>query len=547
MPSRQSTLKGGNLMNIGSWFHRSTPLKIEFNLEYHRMCISPGTSDTISEDNIYASIQASCEDLETTKLIIIDPGIVEITDDAFSYYSELTRVILPDTVVRIGSNAFYKCTSLSTFETPPHLEVIGDFAFAETSIEDFYFPPSLTHIGEEAFAGTPLTEANIPDSVYSIGIGAFRDCAFLEAIYLPTNRMYTSISDDLCKGCISLTEIDIPYPIVDIAACAFDGCSGLQSVTFGDGFAAVDLKHIGDYAFADCTSLPEIDLTRTEAEFGIAVFEGDTALTTAFLPETTTIIPARMFHACEKLSVITTGIEINEIGDHAFANCTSLETFPTLSRLAAIGNHAFYHCAALKDFVASHSLSDIGISTFEGCESLEKADLRSHITTLPENLFNGCLHLREVQLASPYAPPRVEHEPTITEIGTGCFNGCQELEKINLPDTIETISGYAFCGCQNLQLSSLPARLIGIGPAAFQDCYSIDIRELPDHLKFLGTRCFENCFTLKRLDLGPIHILPERSFFSCKNLEIIIVHTSDIRISEESLGGCSSLMAIRIK
>ena len=58
---------------------------------------------------------------------------------------------MPDEIIEIGRNAFYKCTDL----------------------ESFFFPKSLRKIGEEAFYQAGLQEIELPDDLEEIGPSAF--------------------------------------------------------------------------------------------------------------------------------------------------------------------------------------------------------------------------------------------------------------------------------------------------------------------------------------------------------------------------------------
>ena len=107
-------------------------------------------------------VSSSSTDIELPS-VIDGKSVTSIGGRAFNAYDieackNLTSIIIPDSVTRIGDDAFYKCTSL-------------------TSIT---IPDSVTNIGEGAFGScTSLTEITIPDSVTFIDWGAFSDCTDL--------------------------------------------------------------------------------------------------------------------------------------------------------------------------------------------------------------------------------------------------------------------------------------------------------------------------------------------------------------------------------
>lgn len=75
-----------------------------------------------------------------------------------------------------------------------------------TSLQSITIPDSVTRIGRQAFAGcTSLQSINIPNSVTSIGILAFWNCTSLQSIIIPDS--VTSIGDSAFGGCDNLKGI----------------------------------------------------------------------------------------------------------------------------------------------------------------------------------------------------------------------------------------------------------------------------------------------------------------------------------------------------
>lgn len=77
--------------------------------------------------------------------------ITAINEYAF-YESELTEIVLPNTIETIGMAAFYNCSNLENVSLPNNLISIGSFAFAEcTSLTSIYIPTSTQIIDDFAF------------------------------------------------------------------------------------------------------------------------------------------------------------------------------------------------------------------------------------------------------------------------------------------------------------------------------------------------------------------------------------------------------------
>lgn len=113
-------------------------------------------------------------------------------------------------------------------------------------------PDSIMRIKKYAFWGcTWLTSVTIPDSVTSIGTGAFFNCSGLMSVMIGNG--VSSIMPYAFNSCISLTSVTIPDSVTSIGYEAFRGCSGLTSVTIPNSVTS-----IGTWAFCNCGKLTNL-------------------------------------------------------------------------------------------------------------------------------------------------------------------------------------------------------------------------------------------------------------------------------------------------
>ena len=96
-------------------------------------------------------------------------------------------------------------------------------------LEKIQIPQSVTKIGDEAFKSCKkLKGIKIPDSVKVIGKRLFSRCDNLEKVILPTN--IEEIPFGCFWGCENLKDIKIPDSVTEIKKNAFYGCDKIQFI-----------------------------------------------------------------------------------------------------------------------------------------------------------------------------------------------------------------------------------------------------------------------------------------------------------------------------
>ncbi len=161
--------------------------------------------------------------------IYVDEATKTVTDAD----KTVTSVVIPDGIMKIGKEAFYRCTSLTSVTIPDSVTSIGESAFSRcTNLTSVTIPDSVTSIEREVFQFcTSLTSVTIPGSVTSIGRAAFSRCTNLTSVTILDS--VTSIWDGVFDECTRLTSVTIPDSVVKIGEAAFWGCSSLTDIYFG--------------------------------------------------------------------------------------------------------------------------------------------------------------------------------------------------------------------------------------------------------------------------------------------------------------------------
>ena len=208
---------------------------------------------------------------------------------------ELTELIIPDGIKRIGGSAFSRCVSLKNVTISSSVKEIGMLAFCDTNIQNLTICEGVTTIGTNAFRGCNIEKLTIPKTVTSIEDCAFSWCRNLQKVDIIGSATY--ICSDSFKYCARLKDIAISanntvYKSVDGALLSKDGTTLIQYFRGNDrthykipegvttintyAFAGCNLKsitipysvkHIHDGAFEDCSELTDVFYSGNEEEW----------------------------------------------------------------------------------------------------------------------------------------------------------------------------------------------------------------------------------------------------------------------------------------
>lgn len=81
----------------------------------------------------------------------------------------------------------------------------------------------------------------------------------------------------------------------------------------------------------------------------------------------------------------------------------------------------------------------------------------------------------------------------VLALADGCFENCEKLSSIELPDTLENIGKGAFRGCTSLRGIQIPESVKRIGIEAFYGCTALEAVSLSNTLEYVGPGTFGEC------------------------------------------------------
>lgn len=355
-------------------------------------------------------------DLKNLTEITIADGVTEIKDETFINCAALKWVIIPNSVVTIGKDAFYGCDNINYNEDGDGNEYLSGkriLMHVSKDLEGFVFDAQTEIVYSEAFNDCDkLLSIEIPETVIQIGYGAF-------------------------NGCSSLESITIPYVGTNLNAPDVKSGKTTPYAVFGAIFGSDN--YIGAYAVGQHSSIVTKPDGNKEEMWTLCYIPSTLKSVTV----TAGVIPTNAFRNCHSIEYVQLGRDVDNIYKYAFLYCTSLVTidFEDDSTVNSIGNMAFASCVTLENIVIPASVKNIDENAFSDCVSLAKVEFENgtQISKFASGLFSGCSALVDITIPT-----------TVTTLGNRVFADCTSLDSIVIHSGIDTIGKGAFYGCKSL-------------------------------------------------------------------------------------------------
>jgi len=174
------------------------------------------------------------------------PASVRVTLDL----SQTNITELYDTVHNATEpQSFINCSNLSCVILPSTLKKIGNSSFRWSGITSIDIPSSVTTIGTCAFfQANGLTSITIPSSVTRINESAFQLCANLHTAVLNCN---TTIPNYCFYSCTNLTTIEISTNVRGFSKQCFYGCTSLTTINYAGTIEQWNALPKGEEVFTD--------------------------------------------------------------------------------------------------------------------------------------------------------------------------------------------------------------------------------------------------------------------------------------------------------
>ena len=345
-----------------------------------------------------------------------------------------------------------------------------------------------------------VTYESVEYSVTSIENRAFEGCSGLTSITIPNS--VTSIGNSAFLCCSGLTSITIPNSVTSIGNYAFSSCSGLTSITIPNSVTS-----IGVYAFDGCTGLKKVIVKDIAAWCGIKFgdyssnplnyakhiySDEDTEITNLIIPNSVTSIGYSAFYNCSGLTTVTIPNSVTSIGEAAFSSCSRLTSVTIPNSVTSIEYGAFSHCSGLTSVTIPNSVTSIEGGAFYDCSGLTSVTIPNSVTSIGWSAFYGCKGLTSVTIGN-----------SVTSIGNYAFENCSGLTSVIIPNSVTTIGDGAFRGCSGLTSITIGSGIKTIYSSAFASCPELtDVTCYAENVPSTNTDAFKDSY----IEYATLHV-----------------------------------------
>lgn len=292
--------------------------------------------------------------------------------------------------------------------------------------EKLFLPKSITriiisnsHIRECHFLGdienlsgfykscTSLEKVIVHGEVKSIGYGAFKNCANIKEIIIEKGNT-PEIHCSAFMNCSSLEGIFVGGKPISLehkpnifCLSAFCGC---KSYKYFEGQVVLQDGLLLSPDRADLYTI--VGRHNDDGHYKIPSTVNDMLHNMAynglrsidFSESQLRVIETDAFKECISLEKVILPNDNVEIGDRTFLDCKNLKTVMNFDKIIKLGIASFKGTSINKCCLAP-GISEIPKSVFIGCSNLEEVEIPMSVKTITNNVFEGCSKIRHVKIS----------------------------------------------------------------------------------------------------------------------------------------------------
>ena len=533
--------------------------------------------------------------------VTIPDCVTKIGSSVFYGCSGLTSVTIPNSVTKIGSSLFQNCCGLTSV-TIGKCEFSGSSFIGCTSLETLSINHSpyegyFKKIGLDAC--TALKTLIIGDNVGKIEKYSFIDCPQKTNLTIILGKNVRTIENWAFEGLSNLTDITIGAKVKSIGDDAFYDCKNLKSVNISDLAAWCNIEFSvstvsnplirAKHLFLNGEEIKDLVIPESVTSICNRAFEGCTGLSSVTIPNSVKAIGERAFYGCNLRSV-TIGSGVQSIGSNAFntqsnpANTvcwlpvkipsgydnvkskkhlvinnnnkqyTSLGenvfVYPMLDNIFEVDgiryvpvstndrtcdvidcvynesstntiipatvkyksvkltvNKILPYLSSDNEYIKTLTLdcnADIPEQAFENCKNLTSVTIGSGITAIGTDAFNGCSNLNSVHVSDLKAWCNIDFSNVNANplaYAQHIYMNGEEIKELTIPEGISSINDFSFSYCKGLTSVTIPNSVTSIGESAFAMCSGLTSVTIPNSVTSMGEYAFSGCSRLSSINI----------------------------------------------
>jgi hypothetical protein len=440
-------------------------------------------------------------------------------------FSEIV-LTLGNNLREIGDYAFYGLSGLEELRFGNNLESIGNYAFADCGNinQDIDLPATMRTIGERAFYNTAITGVKTGGTT-SIGGQAFARCMYL--VYAEFPNVNTVTAGALFERCSSLVSADMPKLSSVTGNGMFSACTSLREIYLG---ARVSGLTLGTGTFIN-TSIAQVKMYVPEEL--LSLYSDGRILDVRQVYPRGEKVGTKTYNGFligdyivlkndDGYSLVTSNLDYN-------GSATVLETYKGMP-ITKIYSYAFRNQKFTDaDLILGDDVKVIGANAFDSVTGLRSVTMDG-VTTVESEAFKGS----SIELLNG---------PSITDIQSNAFFGCQKLQNVKLPVIVNLAGDRAFNSCTRLKTVYFED-VMTVHTNAFGSCSALEKMTINRLINDAGTNMPN---TMRIENAAPCKIyVPYRSLsaypavWSGKNVvsfDIAATHNRDTYVLSDSGNG----------
>lgn len=400
--------------------------------------------------------------------------VVVIQNSAFKDCSNVTSVLIPNSIKSIGINAFENCSNITEITIPEGVTLIGNNTFLGCEkLASVTLPTSIESFGANAFAGcTSLTSIVLPKNIQEIGANAFANCSKLATIEVFGDTPATLKNNVFPK---SVSKIYVKPSLVATYKAAWaeykDKIVGFTeySITYNLDGGTNSTKNISSFTKID-VPIKLYDPTKENADFlgwyATSDFSGEK------VTEITTASNVTLYARWDRKMTITYVLN----GGVNLSNLTTITDSMLPYTLSDAARSGYTFLGWFTDELLQNPITEItifgDITVYANWEMLDP----NLVFTLNSDGSGYSVKAKTTSISGAVKIPATYDGVPVTTILDKSFAQCTKLTAIYIPDSVTKIESTSeknspFYGCDGSMIIYCGATSKPSGWGNYWNCY----------------------------------------------------------------------------